>query len=185
MPGKGRLGSWAALGKGTASLQAPSPVLGPQRSQPTQSPTILAVSPAGPFRRNPQASGESRLARSVSPASNFPGPFWILSPRWRRPARVRTPGAPAIPESGGGNTLTGLSCFLWRLNLHLGGPHCPDELREAQVGGHGALKLTQSTVDSRLELSRRFAGSFCRVLPALISPGQWTPVLHPKDDGES
>lgn len=30
--GKGRLGSWAALGKGTASLQAPSPVLGPQRS---------------------------------------------------------------------------------------------------------------------------------------------------------
>lgn len=132
MPGKGKLGSWAALGKGTASLQAPSPVLGPQRSQPTRSPTILAVSPAGPFRRKPQASGESRLARSLSPTSNFPGPFSALVETicpGEDPAYTRHSG-----ESGGGNTLTGLSCFLWRLNLHLGGPHCPDELREAQVG---------------------------------------------------
>ena len=49
-----------------------TPVLG-------MSPAILAVSPAGPFRRKAQTPGESKLARFLL-ASNFPGPVRIPSP---------------------------------------------------------------------------------------------------------
>lgn len=111
-------------GKGQTGISCPA-----EKGQPLFSPLTcsgpLAVQPPpqlpGCFLRGRRASfpgssryqGESPLASSFSPASNFLGLHGDSQPQRRRPLLVRVLGTPALlAKNGGGNTFTDLVASL-------------------------------------------------------------------------
>lgn len=151
-------------------------------SGPQQSSLFSLRAPFGGSRRRQGKAGWRVLflqPLTFQAPSGFSAPVETICPD-EDPGCTRHSG-----ESGGGNTLTGLSCFLWRLNLHLGGPHCPDELREAQVGAIAASSSPRTLWTQGWNFLGVLQGlSAESSLPSSL-PANGLQFLHPKDDGES